>query len=384
MMRELYLRLRNEEGMVLYEGKAGPPEEQETHVRQKRNTINDQHWNLQWSLQPVVHPPMDVYDSWSRGYTGKGVVIGIVDGGTDPDHIDLVDNFDVYNSYDYVNDRGNTELDVGFYGNGVECAGLAVAQDNTECIIGVAHDAKYVAIKVLTGVPGVVPEDTLVSKGLSHRRDFVDIYSNSWGPIDDGFTLDDNDTMGTLTQKALLDGVTMGRDGKGSIFLFATGIGGNVGDNCNANGYMSSPYIIAIGSSNNQGQINVEEELCSAKFAVTYGGHFAQPVPTTSDGDACTGSFNGSFAATPIAAGIIALVLEANNNLTWRDIQHLIVETALPFPGYKYTANGGGHYANDVHGFGLMNAKAMIKAAKTWTSVGEMLTCYGDLETPDE
>ena len=44
----------------------------------------------------------------------------------------------------------------------------------------------------------------------------------------------------------------------------------------------------------------------------------------------CTKSHTGTSASSPMAAGIVALTLEANPELTWRDVQHIIVRTSLP------------------------------------------------------
>ena len=59
------------------------------------------------------------------------------------------------------------------------------------------------------------------------------IFSNSWGPTDDGQTLEG---PGPLTLAALADGVQNGRNGLGSIYVWAVGNGASVGDNCNYDG----------------------------------------------------------------------------------------------------------------------------------------------------
>jgi len=76
---------------------------------------------------------------------------------------------------------------------------------------------------------------------LSFNRDHIDIYSASWGPADNGETVDG---PGPLALRALREGVELGRDGKGSIFVWASGNGGKYNDSCNCDGYTSSIYTL--------------------------------------------------------------------------------------------------------------------------------------------
>ncbi len=78
--------------------------------------------------------------------------------------------------------------------------------------------------------------------------------------------------------------------------------------------------------------------------------------------------FTGTSAATPTAAGVIALVLQANPNLTWRDVQHLLVRTATKNDPTDagWVVNGAGLNFNHKHGFGRINAGAAISALANW------------------
>lgn len=98
---------------------------------------------------------------------------------------------------------------------------------------------------------------------------------------------------------------------------------------------------------------------------------------TSDTGNKCYESFSGSSAASAVASGIIALVLQANPSLTWRDVQHIIANTANPEPIKvdNTVTNGAGFKVNNQFGFGLMDAMAMITAAKNWTTVDKQLSC---------
>ena len=72
-----------------------------------------------------------------------------------------------------------------------------------------------------------------------------------------------------------------------------------------------------------------------------------------------------------MAAAIIALTLEANPSLTWRDVQHLIVHTSKPrnLKATDWRTNGLGRKVSHSYGYGLMDTTAMVKLARNWTLV---------------
>ena len=72
-----------------------------------------------------------------------------------------------------------------------------------------------------------------------------------------------------------------------------------------------------------------------------------------------------------MAAGIIALALEANPALTWRDVQHLIVKTSQPrnLKATDWRTNGLGRKVSHSYGYGLMDTAAMVRLAQNWTLV---------------
>lgn len=103
--------------------------------------------------------------------------------------------------------------------------------------------------------------------------------------------------------------------------MFAAGNGGAESDSCNLDGYINNLYTIGIASVEKTGMPPFYSETCAAHLISAYGG-FA--ITTTKD-ENCTGSFSGTSASAPIVAAVIALALEANPTLTWRDIKHLLV-----------------------------------------------------------
>lgn len=87
--------------------------------------------------------------------------------------------------------------------------------------------------------------------------------------------------------------------------------------------------------------------------------------------NACFSGHGGTSAAAPLAAGIFALVLSVRPDLTWRDLQYLTLETAVPMneddPDWKLTAIG--KKFNHKYGYGKIDAWAIVQAAKDYKLV---------------
>ncbi|RZB94428.1 neuroendocrine convertase 1-like, partial [Asbolus verrucosus] len=305
-------------------------------LRPKSNRpFNDELWTQEWYLQDTRSrydlPKLDlnVLPLYKSGITGRGVRISILDDGIEYTHDDLRDNYDPEISYD-CNEEDYDPLPrydpSKFNSHGTRCAGeVAMTANNGKCGVGVAYNAKIGGVKLLDGIV----TDRIEGTALGYAYHLVDIYSASWGPNDDGKTVDG---PGRLALESLERGVSQGRNGKGSIFVWASGNGGSKGDNCNCDGYLASPYTISIGSASQKGEFPWYGEACASTLAVTYssGAYKDQMIVSndTSDGliqticfkattdlhNECTIKHTGTSASAPLAAGIIALALEANVN----------------------------------------------------------------------
>lgn len=339
--------------------------------------FNDPLWTHQWYLYDTRNmpdvPEIDhrVTKVWDMGYTGKGVVVTIMDDGLEWNHTDLFDNYAPDASYDFNDDDSDPfpRYDSLNYNNhGTRCAGeVAMVANNKKCGVGVAYDAKVGGIRMLDG--DVI--DALESISLAFNVEGIDVFSASWGPTDDGRTVDGPKQ---LALEALHKGVTRGRRGLGTIYVWASGNGGSKGDNCNCDGYASSPYTLSVSSASQRGRFPYYGEKCASTMAATYssGAYTDQKIATSDLHNQCTTEHTGTSASAPLAAGIIALVLQANPSLTWRDVQHLVAWTSDFEPlkdnrGWK--RNAVGLLYNSRFGFGLLDAHEMTKAALNWTNV---------------
>lgn len=333
---------------------------------------SDSKWTEMWNLNGQVLPSMKVKEAWSMGRSGSGVTVAVVDDGVQLNHPDLRKNIDSANSYDYYNGDSNPTPRSVNDSHGTKVTGLLAAEaNNSQCIVGVAHQSTVIGIKLL-GDLGIT--DVTEALSLNHNLANVDIYTNSWGPSDGfGYT-----RPGSVTKSAFYDGVTKGRGGKGSIYVWAAGNGG-LRDNCNGDGYVNSIYTIPITSVGADGRAADYAEVCAPVFAATYSGNKRKNLTSTSLSSSCVTGLRGTSFSTPLAAGMIALALQTNPSLTWRDVQHLVVETSkrhdLQDDFSNWQLNGAGFNVSQVLGFGLMDAEALVNRAKTWVSVPEQISC---------
>jgi len=105
---------------------------------------------------------------------------------------------------------------------------------------------------------------------------------------------------------AFAKGVKTGRNGLGSIFVWATGNGGSYNDYCSCDGYINSIYTISIGAVDNCGKKPWYAEECPGTFAVTYSSGSVNDlqIVTTDLRKRCTKEHTGTSAAAPLAAGL--------------------------------------------------------------------------------
>jgi len=340
-------------------------------------------WYLKNTGQNGGKPKLDlnVEAAWAQGVTGKNITTAIMDDGVDYMHPDLFNNYNARASYDFSSNDPYPYpryTDDWFNSHGTRCAGeVSAARDNNVCGVGVAYDSLVAGIRMLDQ-PYMT--DLIEANSMGHEPDMIDIYSASWGPTDDGRTVDG---PRNATMRAIVRGVNEGRRGLGNIYVWASGDGGE-DDDCNCDGYAASMWTISINSAINTGENAHYDESCSSTLASTFSNGAKDPntgVATTDLYGKCTKTHSGTSAAAPEAAGVFALALEANENLTWRDMQHLTVLTSKRnslFDSknrFYWTMNGVGLEFNHLFGFGVLDAGAMVALAKQWQSVPARYHC---------
>jgi furin len=299
------------------------------------------------------------------------VTIAIVDDGIDQDHPDLQPNFKQAGSYNYNTNSNNTRpVNLSAHGDwhGTTSAGVAAARDDGEvCGVGVAPRAGLSAVVILQS--GSV-SDAVEARAITHALEVNDIYSNSWGPVDDGRR---KEAPGPLTQRAFEHALENGRRGLGTIYVWAAGNGRRSSDECNYDGYANWRGTVLIGAISWKGSSVWYSESCAALLGVTpSSGDSARKDPDIVTTDLmkggletgqCTSKFTGTSASCPMAAGIIALMLEANPELSWLDVQYILVNSCVrtDVDDSDWKQNGAGRWVNHKFGFGLIDTARAVQ-----------------------
>jgi len=227
--------------------------------------IHDPIFHEQWHLfNPVqVGHDVNVTDVWLQGITGQNTTVAIVDDGLDMNSDDLKANYYAAGSYDFNDKVDDPKPVLSDDRHGTRCAGEVSAVRNNVCGVGVAYDSKIAGLRILSKPISDADEAIAMNYDFQHNQ----IYSCSWGPPDDGKSMD---APGIIIRRAMLNAVQNGRGGLGSIYVFASGNGAAYDDNCNFDGYTNSIYSITVGAIDRKGLHPYYSELCSASLVVTY------------------------------------------------------------------------------------------------------------------
>ncbi|NCC92083.1 MAG: hypothetical protein EOM10_02180, partial [Opitutae bacterium] len=355
-------------------------------LRQKKWVPNDTLFSQQWHLlntgQGGGTAGIDVRitNVWDT-YRGSNILIGIVDDGLQITHTDLFENVNTTIDWDWNGGDGDPSPDISYDWHGSSCAGVAAARGNNgRGVSGAAPYATLVGYRLIGGES----TDAMEASAMTTNNHLVHLKSNSWGPSDDG-TLDG---PGALTRAALSNAATTGRSGLGTIIVWAGGNGLEAYDDSNYDGYANSIYTIAVAALTDGGEQSWYSEPGANVVVTSPSSGGATDIITTdlmgNDGynpdpeydeladTNYTKTFGGTSSATPLVAGVLALVLEANPDLGWRDVQEILIRSATQNApsDADWRTNSAGITFNHKYGAGLVNARGAVTLAETWENLG--------------
>jgi subtilisin-like proprotein convertase family protein len=377
-------QLKGQPGILLAEAQLG---RQQSKKAMPNDTLINQQWHLKFNNQTgaVAGTDLNIEGVWAypttgAGYRGRGIRIGIVDDGVQTSHPDFVGNIDTTNDYDW-NDTTPSDPNPGAGDDhGTACAGDAAARGNNSLgVSGSAPEGILVGMRLISAVT----TDQQEADAMNYLPQLIQIKSNSWGPNDTGTLLE---APGPLTLAAFKNAAEVGRGGNGTIFLWAGGNGLDVNDNSNYDGYANSIYTIAVGAFDSQSRQAWYSES-GANLVIVSPSSGTSPAlgKTTTDRTGANGyvagdyesDFGGTSSATPTAAGVVALMLEAKPNLGWRDVQEILMRSAKKVnPGdadWKTPLAPDNINHNHKFGAGLIDATAAVNLAVNWTNLTSQL-----------
>ncbi|HEY5893447.1 MAG TPA: S8 family serine peptidase [Chthoniobacterales bacterium] len=360
-------------------------------------------WYGQWHLVDQAfggNMDVNVQDAWNNGITGKGVTIGFVGGGFETTHPDLAPNYVAADSWDFA---GNDSVPDPVDDNaGTAEAGIAAARGgNGIGVTGVAPYASIAGLRIDSTRSADFVEGVLYHSSGSNTS--IDIKVLSY-PIPYG-----SPTFVSISaeQKAALKESAEA----GTIHVVGAG-----------DSRQAPPREWANwGDSNKQDLLNESSVIAVASFA-SYGGHAVHSsygnnvfvtAPSSADGDRYgyfgdhgvgisstdrvgpngygwldpyggstdfrpdyTNALNGSAAAAPLVAGVLALTKEVQPNLDTRFAKHLLVRTSTKVDTQfgDWQSNAAGNHFNPSYGFGLINASKLVSVATEYAGVTPLIT----------
>lgn len=369
-------------------------------------------------------------EAWSTTMGSAGITVAVLDEGVTSDHPDLPNTRQVrLNGSNFAGGVANDPSPHGTMDNhGNSCAGLIGAtMDNNLGIAGLAPLCRIMPIKVTDDNENFISNDALASAIKMAVDSGAAVLSNSWGIN----TTDTGDFPNI--NNSIRYAVNSGRGGKGAVVVFAAG--NTAAHSVGNNGYVEFPAnvnipgVLTVGASDrNDHQADYSPTSNTGATAqnqyidVAAPSHRAYPpavyqaagvtggiagetfevwsldMPGTTVGynpwpnvspenlevpggqllpstgasfDAFTGRFGGTSAACPQVAGLAALLLSMNPNLTAQQVFSIITSTADKTGGYSYNSSG---FSNEL-GYGRINACKAVNQVLTTSGISGP-SCY--------
>lgn len=303
----------------------------------------DPYITKQWSFYnyTTLGADIDIANAWTYA-SGRGVKIAIIDDGIDVNHEDLVEN--IYMTYNC--EIPEYPIRVGLHGT--HCAGIAAAtRNNGKGISGVAPDAKIMAAGMSLDYPDRrVPE--YFGKAINWAwENGADIISCSW-------SCNENPRL----KDAILNAAQKGRNGKGCIIVAAAGNAVEVNGIYKFNMTYPATFgkeIIAVGATDIMGNVSSYSCYGDDMFICAPGDSIWSTVPYNK-----IDTLSGTSMACPHVAGIAALILERNPNLTATEVRSILARSTKSHSGFFIDGHEFGKW-NPYAGYGLINAYEAIK-----------------------
>ncbi len=367
-------------------------------------------WPGQWHLinEHVSGRDARVQGAWNRDITGSGVTIGIVDDSFQTTHPDLAPNYVAADSWDFGQGDSNPNPVHSDDEHGISVAGVAAARGGNG--IGVTGAAPYAGLAGLR--IDFVDQTTAMFVDATQYHSYganrnIKIKNHSYG-ISIPY-------VSSAAEVAALQNSA----GAGTIHCFAAGnerdyhqyyidvdgSGGFTSDvdyavdgDANKKHTQNGPNVICVAAFGSNGTFSSYSNWGACVFVAvpsnTSGGFGITTTDRVSEASGYNGGddsfpdpdytsiFGGTSSATPLAAGVMALVKQVQPNADVRFAKHLLVRTSTlvdssdvsAFSDGGWKTNGAGFKFNQNYGFGLINADALTQQAALYSGVTALTT----------
>ena len=293
-----------------------------------------------WHLQSGGSTPgIDAVDAWAY-VTGRGVSVGIFDDA----------------------DKHATAV-----------SGIIGAKPSASAPLGVAYNATLTSYQVI-GIP-----NASIAAVLANAAKF-DVANNSWG-WDAMLYVNRLSSSWSPFFAAIETAAETGRGGLGTTQVVAACNSRAAGNDANLSSFSNDRHVVTVGAVTSEGKVAYYSNPGASLLVSAPSSGGTRGITTTDLAGSAgysatdvTNTFGGTSAATPQVTGVVALMLEANPQLGWRDVKTILAMTAEQPAGIGTVTNAGTHwngggmmFSNDT-GYGVVDARAAVRLAETWTA----------------
>ncbi|MFW2590105.1 S8 family serine peptidase [Sagittula sp. SSi028] len=334
--------------------------------------FSDPNTSGQWYFSRPAQSDMSIeIETVWEDYTGTGVKVGVMDTQVRFDHADISRAYDESLDVDLASGETELDWDTATYQNyhGTAVAGV-IAAENGNGIggQGIADGVTLVGLAMDFTTSDAVG---MLNRGFEEAAK-LDVVNCSWGYTQ---AFSDRLTPNSSQALSLETAISEGRGGLGTAIVFS---GGNSGSSQSSNyhNYQNSVYTIAVASVDKEGEVSSFSSLGS-NLLISAGG---EDILTTSAYGNVAYTSGTSFSA-PMVTAAVALILEANPELGYRDVQQILALSARAdklgtdarvglgwVENGATNVNGGGMHFSDSFGYGYLNVNDAVRLAETWNS----------------
>ncbi len=308
------------------------------------------------------------------------MVIGIVDDGVDLAHTEFIGQGVDDLHFNFTNGKANGNPVAQNQTHGTVVAGIAVANTNNgKGIAGASPDARFASLVVWDAVDNFGTEEEIADM-FQYRNNRIAVQNHSWGSNISAQL----DAM-VLEKQAIKRAIEEGRDGKGVVIIRVAGNNRPEGWSAADDGYSNDPRVLTVGAVGPTGRVDSLSNmgacvLCAGLigkgvYSTDRMGAFGRNRDSSAD-DPEVGSYHqleylGNSYTLPQIAGLVALILNVNPDLTYRDVQQIFIHASrhFDFADPFLQSNAAGYLFTNNTGYGVPDAGVAVRLAKRWTNV---------------